>query len=309
MMGRPSKSMTAAELLAQLAVDPDHQRMAAERSAADADRERELRDDQRPIVEELRAGGVRIKSVWDLIDAGALPADAVTTLIRHLGRPRDPRTRDGIARALGAAAPADRDRVSSALRGALAHEQDQAVRDAILLAIGQVAGPDDLESLVGLLRDPRAGDARVMLLFALARYGEPGRAVLAAACEDPFLGPEATRQLRAASRGRQATLPAADLVDAELVSVALDRDQLPRFLLSFAAALGVPASAVEPIRAGANALVPEDATTLTVDTGNRAVVTVELFGDDVDAIDVIVRGPARYRPALERMAENLLQGR
>ena len=199
MSGKNSNWVTAADLLAELERDPDYQREDAEREAAFQRRGRELRADEDDMIRELRSVGLKVTSVGDLIDlgAGGLPSRAVAILIRHLGMDHETPTRSAIAEALRNSSAADRDQVKHALRRALAAEVDDAVRDSILLALGEVAGPDDLEDLVAMANDPATGDGRVLLLAALARYGEPGRAALVAARSDPLLGQEAARQLRA----------------------------------------------------------------------------------------------------------------
>ncbi len=200
MPDQPSGPLTAAELMAQLAADPAYRAQEAERVARQERRDAAIREDERELVDELRRCGVTVDGVWDLIGASELTADAVSLLIDHLVRPHEPAIHEGIARALAGVPAADRARTSTGLRDALATERVEHVRDAICLAIGELAGPDDLDELVELLGDASVGPSRVMLLSALTRYGDRGRAALEAATSDPVLNAEATHQLRSMRR-------------------------------------------------------------------------------------------------------------
>ncbi len=302
-MGKNSKAITAAELLAQLAKDPDYQRREAEWTASSRAHALELREDERGLVSDLRRCGVRLESIWDVIDSRAMPSGAVTVMIRHLQEPHEPPIRDGIARALAGGAPADRPRVRSALRHALSRERDQNVRDALYLSIGQLAEPDQLDEILELMNDPGGGDARIMLLPALPRFGERGRAALEAMAQDPVLGAEATHQLRSAFRRRRR--PDRDVTAQggdELISIALDRKQLPLFLDRLAAVLKVPIDAVDPLIERVESMRPEDDASVTVVTNEGDPVRIEVFLDDIDAVDLFVFGPEPARAALDRLA-------
>lgn len=295
--------MTAAELLAQLARDPEHQRREAEWSASVRQHELELRDDERGLLGQLRKCGLRLDSVADLIGRDAIPSEVATILIKHLHEGHLPPIHDGIARALASAAPGDRGRVRSALMDALAKERVDSVRDAIILTIGQIAGPAEFDELVRLLQDPATGDARVLLLSAFRRLGEPGREVLAAMTSDPSLGPEARDQLRGAADRHQSQGDVLSNPGGELISIALDRLHVDAFLEEVAAALGVPVKVMNGIAAQVDSMRTEQDMSVMLAATDGSSFRLEVFVDDADAIDIAVFGPKRFGAALERSVE------
>lgn len=305
MTKRSSKWVTAGELLAELERDPDFQRDEAERETTFRRRQEELRADERGLVNELRNAGLRLDSVWDLVAAGEgrSPTQATTILIRHLGERHQASVRSGIAMALATSPAADRHRAKLALIQALATESEDSVRDDIVLAIAQVA--DDLDGLIDLLNDPAIGDARLVLLSELSRFGERGRAALRAATSDPFLGREATRQLRAMAKGGQRTHPDAAPLDNELVSIALDRDRLPALLSGLVEALGVSPGSMRRIIPQVDRLLPGEGMSATVRATAGRSVSLEFLMDDFDALIVVVRGPESMQSTLEQTVEDL----
>src|SRR5690349_4366161 len=76
--------MTAGELRAKLAADPEYQRRLAERDAEVAIRLAYLSQAEQPIVEDLRSAGVGAGSVWDLVNTSEAYPAALPVLLRHL---------------------------------------------------------------------------------------------------------------------------------------------------------------------------------------------------------------------------------
>lgn len=297
--------MTAAELLARLARDPQHQRREAEWSASVQQHEIELRDDERELLGQLRDLGTRLNRVEDLIGSKSIPSEVVTILIDHLHQGHLPPIREGIVRVLASAALSDRDRVRSALNDALATERVDNVRDAITLTIGQLAGPAQFDELVGLLKDPATGDARVLLLSAFHRFGEPGRKVLADMTSDAFLGPEARDQLRGAAGRHHAQTDVSSNPGGELVSIALDRLHVHGFLEEVATALGAPVEMMNGIAARVDTMRTEEVMSVALAAPDGGSLRLEAFVDDADAIDIAIFGPERYSAALEESVERV----
>jgi hypothetical protein len=104
------KSITAGELLEQLAHDEDYQRRMAALEAELAPLYAAVRADEAELVEEIRQLGFDIESVWDLVNNKAHPVlqprftgpypEAYPILVAHLARPHHQRIREGIIRAL-----------------------------------------------------------------------------------------------------------------------------------------------------------------------------------------------------------------
>ena len=69
MTGRGKRSgISAPGLIAELQNDPEYQRKVQAAEAQRQERVRQLREAERPIVADLRAAGVRVDSVWDLVN-------------------------------------------------------------------------------------------------------------------------------------------------------------------------------------------------------------------------------------------------
>ena len=128
--------VTAAELLAQLAGDPECQRRRAQQDAEIEALEKILRADEAPLVQGLRGLGFDIESVWDFVNnqphrvlkrrfLGPYRA-AYPVLLGHLRESHHPRIREGIIRALTIddGGPA----IGQALLQELRNEQNQELR-------------------------------------------------------------------------------------------------------------------------------------------------------------------------------------
>jgi hypothetical protein len=100
--------------------------------------------------------------------------DALPILLEHLGRPYPDRVREGIARAL---AVRDAKFGWEALTRVYRHEEAGTdAKDGLAAAIAAVADDEVIDQVIGLARDATHGDSRLLLLRALARSKDPGRA-------------------------------------------------------------------------------------------------------------------------------------
>jgi hypothetical protein len=104
------KPVTAAELMAELKSDPD---WVARQNAKERESEEKRQDcaaDEADLVQEIRAAGYDIDSVWDLVNNTPHPIlerrflseypHAYPILVRHLSVPHRKEIREGIIRAL-----------------------------------------------------------------------------------------------------------------------------------------------------------------------------------------------------------------
>jgi hypothetical protein len=98
--------MSAAELMRRLHSDPDWVRENAEREAqhkaAVQQGREEMKPEQTPLLADLAAAGVKVDSVWDLVNAKWPYAAAIPVLAAHLQCVRHAILREGIGRALTA---------------------------------------------------------------------------------------------------------------------------------------------------------------------------------------------------------------
>jgi hypothetical protein len=190
--------ITAGELMARMAQDPEYQ---AAKAARDAELQKWVdgwRAAEQPIVADLRAAGVAVDSVWDLVKTSEPYPDALPVLMDHLERGGYPdRVMEGMARALAVkpAAP-----MWDRLRARYDRASGPDELGGLAAALSASATPAQLDGLVELAGDATRGEYRVLFVEPILRLGgERGRAVVQGMREDPVLGAEAAALLDAAT--------------------------------------------------------------------------------------------------------------
>ncbi|WP_392507564.1 hypothetical protein ACF3NT_11535 [Naumannella halotolerans] len=194
-MKKRRKPITAQELIEQIAADPEllaklrdqenyHQEKAAEYSA-----------EERPVVEKIRAAGVNVDSVWDLVNTDVPYPSALPILVSELesGQYSD-RLREGIARAL-AVKPAVR--YWTTLKGLLKSARGPDESAGLAAAVVACAHEEHVDELIEMINDKTLGDNRILFIGPVATLGgKRGReAVRDAARRDPVLRQEARSAL------------------------------------------------------------------------------------------------------------------
>src|SRR5882724_1783031 len=194
------KKFTAAELMAKLNADPD---FVAERAKEEEERQAraaEWRRAEASLVEELRAAGYIVKSVWDLVNTAAPYPSALPILLDHLTRSYTDAVREGIARAL---AVPDAKFGWAFLTKLFREEREKRVKDGLACAIAAVSDDEVIGEVIDFVRDP-AQTGRVLLLSALERSKDPrARVALMALGTDPVLGKESQAALRRLNRAKR----------------------------------------------------------------------------------------------------------
>lgn len=195
--------VTAAELLAHLAADPEFVAKEAQREGERQRREAAYRRAETPLVSELYAAGVHVDSVWDLVNMSGSYSTAIPILLDHIGRPYPPAVREGIARAL--AVPETRTYNGWELLTRLFREEKvPRVKDGLAAAISGAADDDVLGDVIALAHETHLGPSRLLLLSALERSADPrARRALIELAEDPDLEKEIAVILRRLDRRRQ----------------------------------------------------------------------------------------------------------
>lgn len=183
--------MTLAEHHAQLKAQgkwDEYVRRKAERNVALHEREADYARAESPIVEELRAAGVVVNSVWDLVNDRKVLSQSLPILLAHLQRPYPDAVRDGLARAL--AVPAAKAAWPTILKLYLS-EPESRTKQGLAVALSNMADDQMLDHIVALARDPSHGDSRVLLLEGISRSRLPqAQAALAELRSDPLLRDE-----------------------------------------------------------------------------------------------------------------------
>ena len=189
--------MTLAEHHARLKAEGKWDEYAARKKAQDEEFQRKEEDYSRaeaPVVEALRAAGVPVSSVWDLVNTTNPYEQSLQILFAHLQRPYPDEVREGIARAL--AVPAAKFAWPLLIK-LYREETVQRTKDGLAVAISNIADDGMLDDLVELARDSAQGESRVLLLNAFERSRLPkARKALMELGGDPMLKKEVQRILR-----------------------------------------------------------------------------------------------------------------
>ena len=200
--------LTAEQLIAELAADPEIQRRRAVFEAkAKVDHEAYSRA-ERPVVEALQASGFDVESVWDLVNTKEPYIGALPILLAHLQRDYPAKVREAIARAM--AVPDSRfawQTLLSLFKRDFDREPN-GVKMAVGLALSAAADDSVMSDVIALVSDPRHGQNRIVLIAALKRSRTANaRAALEAARNDAELQAEVSRLLDTPKRRGRRTRP------------------------------------------------------------------------------------------------------
>jgi HEAT repeat protein len=199
MKKKPMK--TAAELMSSLRSDPKWVAQHEDRQRNMHQRMLEDRRAEEPLLDELRAAGIVVTSVWDLVNTKAPYPAALPILLKRLGQGYPSRVREGIARAL---AVPEAHAGWSVLLDAFRQEQDattQGVKWALACALGASGTDAELKDVIQLLRDRSLGRNRVPLLQVLGRSRDSAaREVLEELRTDGSIAEDVRKALRQRQR-------------------------------------------------------------------------------------------------------------
>jgi len=167
----PKKRVTAEALLEKLHSDPAWVAKRQEEERVRQERAAHLRASETPLIAALQAAGVRVDSVWDLVNTSSAYPEAIPILIDHLRKSYPDRVVEGIGRALavGEARPYWQTLVDEyeATDGTVMPGK----KDGLACAVAKTAR--DLKDVIRLITDPTNGDSRLLLLPALRRSQDP----------------------------------------------------------------------------------------------------------------------------------------
>lgn len=196
-MGSGKKStspISATELMAQLEKDEEFQRKRKIREEALSARAAELTAAEQPIVRDLRASGVAVDSVWDLVATATPYPDALPVLLQHLEVGGYP---DRVMESLGRALAVKPSIIFwSRLEKLYLSSRGAGEREGAAIALAAAAGPEQVDDLMRFLRNPVLGATRIYFVSPLLRIGEEaGREFIESVADDPVLGKEASLRL------------------------------------------------------------------------------------------------------------------
>ena len=178
--------------------DPEY-RAAVERAESErAALAEERRVAAQPVVDDLRAAGVELDSLWDLHASPQSYGIAIPVLLDHLARAYPERVLSDI----GFALPNKPSREWwPHFRSLYLSTQSPAVRDRLAASMSTSAVREHYAELLDLVGNSDLGASRIYFLRPINRIGNrispgQGRAVLAGLVADPELGIEATAVLK-----------------------------------------------------------------------------------------------------------------
>jgi len=190
-MAKRRESVTGAEFEAKLKAEGKWDSYMARKKAQEEETrrlEREYARAEAPLVEALHAAGVPVASAWDLVNTPNHFEDSLPVLLEFLKKPNLDSVREGIARAL--AVPTARFAWSELLELYRQEEMPQ-TKSGIAVALSNICDDDQLDQLIALARDPKHGESRILLLWALEKSKHPSaRIALKELAGDPVLKKE-----------------------------------------------------------------------------------------------------------------------
>ena len=158
-----------------------------------------------PLVREIAEAGLLIDSVWDLVNTREPYPEAIPVLLRHLeNTDYDPAIRDGIARALTVRGYPE---ILPAMIEAFRRDPEPRLNGpkwAMGNAIEVLFDDRYVQEIVELVKDPLHGEARDMLVYALAKSRSPvAEDTLQQLLLDPQLSMHAKKAIERRDRRRR----------------------------------------------------------------------------------------------------------
>ena len=159
------------------------------------------REASRPVLDDLRAIGIDVDSLWDLYKVPDARPHAIPVLLAHIVREYPDRVLEAIGQGLD-------DKASRSwwddLRAILRTTEHPVVRDRVACAMATCAAREHYEDLLTFLRDDSLGESRIYFLRPINRIGNrisdgEGQSVMASVAGDSVLGKEATAILKGRS--------------------------------------------------------------------------------------------------------------
>lgn len=187
--------MTAGQLLARLATDPQYQAMRNARDRELSELAQQRLREQLPLLKQLAALDIVVDWVGRLLEMSNLDERIYPVLLDHLRKPYSPWLLEWIGRAFGrkAARPIVWNTLVSLIK---THALEVSAAEGVMAAISEMAQPGDADTLIELLSDRSLGPSRVYLVSNLMRSKkQEARFALMRHQIDPDLTKEITARL------------------------------------------------------------------------------------------------------------------
>jgi hypothetical protein len=178
-----------------LRTDPDYRARVEAVAAERKTRSQALEEAEKPILADLWTVGIKVASVWDLVNTSEPYPEALPVLMKHLERGGYPdRVMESLGRSL-AVKPAHP--YWGTFRDLYLRASGPGEHEGLAVALAACATPDDFDSLVALLDADTGGNSRIHFLrpiFKLSR--EHGRDVLESRRSNPLFAREIAALLK-----------------------------------------------------------------------------------------------------------------
>lgn len=168
-MKKKSFNKTTAEIMAELQKNQKYQEMIQEKEKKRNELEHQLNKNELPLLRELGAAGVKVSSVWDLVNTKESYPSAIPILIEHLSRNYHYKNKEGIVRALSV-----KEAIGKASQ-ALIEEYNRTSKelDTYRWAIGNsvftTITNKDVDEVLKIVQDRSNGQSRHMFILALGK--------------------------------------------------------------------------------------------------------------------------------------------
>jgi hypothetical protein len=182
--------ISATDLMVELANDPEYQRKKLADETQRQIRVHELSRAEQPIVADLRAAGVEVNSVWDLVNTADPYPSALPVLCDHLQQGGYP---DRVMESLGRALAVKPSRpMWWTLRNLYLSAEGPGEETGLALSLAASATPDLFDDVLALMANESRDDSRIVFLKTLVRLNRKrGREVVLSLQDDELFGREA----------------------------------------------------------------------------------------------------------------------
>lgn len=196
-MSSKSSHKTAAELMAELQNNQSYQELMQKKEKERQEIENNLREEEKELILDLNTVGVKVTSVWDLVNAASSYKAGIPILINHLSKPYHNKIKEGIIRALAV-------NEAKGLAGAVLLEEfykipieNKNLRWIIGSTMEIVITEKDIDEIVNIVKNKANGMSRQMFIVALGKVkSEKVIQVLSELLKDKEVAPYASETLK-----------------------------------------------------------------------------------------------------------------
>lgn len=195
-MSSKSSNKTAAELMAELQNNESYQELIQKKEKERQEVKKKLREDEEQLILDLDAMGVKVSSVWDLVNTTSNYKNAVPVLINHLSKSYPNKIKEGIIRALAV-------NEAKGLAGSTLLEEfykvpieNKNLRWVIGSTMEVVISEKEIDEVIKIVKDKTNGISRQMFAIALGKVpSKKSEDVLIQVLDDDEIAPHALEAL------------------------------------------------------------------------------------------------------------------